>query len=156
MKTLIQHIRPLMISLLLGAGTSALPQDAPGLEVSDLRWESSNAIHPSRYNTPTDRGQAANVLPSSEASALFRNTGRKVIKSVTWKYVFYKDPQHIEVAARCTFRTRKRIDPGGEVRLKESVFSTSEPRTWTDYHAVAISRIVYADGSVWNTEAGKK
>lgn len=151
-----QIIRIVAFGMLLGAMASAVAQTAPDLEVSDPRWESSNAIHTSRYNAPVDRGQAANYLPSSEASALFRNTGQKVIKSVSWTYIFYQDEAHKTVLTSHTFHSRKRIAPGSEVRLKASVFSTIEPREWTNYHAVVVSRIGYTDGTVWQAEIKRK
>jgi hypothetical protein len=108
------------------------------------------------YGIPVDRGQAANYPPTDEVSALFRNTGRKTIRSVTWKYIFYKDKQRTDVLATYTFSSGKRIEPGASARLKESVSALSGPRRWTDYHGVIVSRIQYADGTVWRSAKGKK
>ncbi|HXI89211.1 MAG TPA: hypothetical protein VNO24_04270 [Blastocatellia bacterium] len=129
--------------------TSASAQNAPGLEASDPHWGPSPTVGAKAHSFPVDRGQAANNPPTSEVSALLRNAGQKAIKSVTWKYLFYKDEKRTEVVGSYRFHSGTRIEPGASVRLKESVAATSEPRQRTNYQAVNIIRVKYADGTVW-------
>ena len=156
MKTISSLIIRMTFTSLFVATTSVSAQHSPGLEASDPHWGPSPTAHPSTYATPVDRGQAANNPPTSEVSALFRNTGQKAIKSVTWKYLFYKDEQMKKLLASYTFHSSKSIEPGAAVLLKDSVSATSEPRHWTNYHAVLIARIRYADGTVWQAGESKK
>jgi hypothetical protein len=143
------------VSLLI-ATNSASAQVKPDLEPSDPHWGGSGAVSGNAHSFPVDRGQAANYPPADEVSALFRNVGHKAIKSVTWKYVFYKDEQRTEELASYKFSSDKTIEPGVSVRLKKSVSATSEPRQWTNYQAVLISRIEYADGTLWRADKTKK
>lgn len=143
-------------SLLLIADSSASAQTASALEASEPHWGRSPTVSVHPHASPVDRGQAANYPPADEVSALFRNTGQKAVRSVTWKFLFYKDEQRTEVLATYTFSSGKKIEPGASARLKESVSALSEPRRWTDYHGVIVSRIQYADGTVWRAADGKK
>jgi hypothetical protein len=111
---------------------------------------------PTLIAPPVDRGQATNYPPTDEVSALFHNLGQKVIKSVTWKYVFYQDEQHTKALASRKFSSNKTIKPGESARLKESVLAMSKPRQTTDYQAVLVVRIEYADGTVWSANKIKK
>lgn len=132
---------------LLVACISTSAQVAAPLEVSDPHWGRSGTVSVMPHGFPVDRGQAANYPGASEVSALFRNVGQKAIKSVTWKYFFFKDKEQTQVLASYTFSSSKRIEPGAAVRLKESV-SEFAARDRTDYQSVRISRIKYEDGSV--------
>ena len=157
MKTLVRLIiSAAFASVLLAAGFSASAQTAPGLEASEPLWGSSRVVSVTPHSFPVDRGQAANYPGADEVSALFRNTGRKAVKSVTWKYVFYKDEGRTEVLSAFTFSSGKRIEPGASARLKESVSALSGPRRWTDYHGIIVSRIKYADGTFWQAAESKK
>jgi hypothetical protein len=155
MKTLARLMIVTAFASLFIATSSASAQSGPGLEASDPHWGSSGTVSVMPHGTTVDRGQATNYPPTAEVSALFRNTGRKAIRSVTWIYVFYKDELRTEVLASNKFRSGRRIEPGASVRLKESVSALSEPKQWTNYHGVVISRIKYTDGTVWQAENDK-
>lgn len=156
MKTVMGLILLTSFASLFLISYSASAQDAPNLEATDPLWRPSATVRASTHRIPVDRGQAANNPPTSEVTALLRNTGQKAIDAVTWKYVFYKDKQRTEILAAYTFHSRKRIEPGASVRVKESVFATSEPREWTNHQGVLISRIKYADGTEWRAVEGRK
>ena len=150
MKTLVRLLTlAAFAASLLVAGGAASAQTAPGLEASDPHWGPSGTVSVRPHGFPVDRGQAANYPGADEVSALFSNTGRTAVKSVTWSYVFYKDERRSEVLSSYKFRSGKRIEPGASVRLKEGVSALSKPRQWTNYQGVLISRIEYADGTVW-------
>ena len=153
-KLIVQMAQIALVSLVI-ATNSASAQVKPDLEPYDPYWKSSSVVSGNAHSSPVDRGQAANYPPIDEVSALFRNVGHKVIKSVTWKYVFYKDKQRTEMLASYKFSSNKTIEPGVSVRLKKSVSATSEPRR-TDYQAVLISSIEYADGTIWRADKVKK
>src|SRR5689334_3806313 len=129
-------------ALLFVTTNSASAQKGPGLEVSDPQWGGrQNAVVTMPHNIPVDRGQAANNPPATEISALFRNTGQKIIKSVTWKYIFYRDEARTEVLASYSFHNDKRIASGASVRLKKNVFLSFGPREWSNYQGVEIVRV---------------
>jgi hypothetical protein len=156
MQRLARLIIQIAFATLVIGTSSTSAQVKPDLEASDFYWRRSGVVGVSAHSFPADRGQATNYPPTDEVSALFRSVGHKVIKSVTWKYVFYKDEQRTEELAVYKFSSNKTIKPGGSARLKQSVLSISGPRRWTDYQAVVISRIEYADRTVWSADKIKK
>lgn len=156
MQSLARLIIQIAFASLVIATSSVSAQVKCDLEPSDIYWRRSAVVSVNAHSSPVDRGQATNYPPIDEVSALFRNVGHKVIKSVTWKYVFYKDEQRTEELASFKFSSNKTIKPGGSARLKKSVLAFSEPRPWTDYQAVLIIRIEYADRTIWSADKIKK
>jgi hypothetical protein len=88
--------------------------------------------------------------------AAFRNTGAKTVAAFEWDYVLTdkKDPQR-EVL-RLSVRSEEKIPPGRkrevESRARRGLDHIWKIRKTADANAI-ITRIEYADGSVW--EAGK-
>ena len=90
--------------------------------------------------------------------ATIRNNGARTIKTVNWEYTF-ADSIDQSVVARHRFQTRIRIAPGKERKLKE--FAIAPPTKVVNAKALSnnpsqpfteqavITRIQYADGSVW-------
>ena len=143
----------LCLAFALFCVATAAAQSAPDLQVTDPQWGylqdgyfAGNTHFSAGGN---DHGYATNNPPLTPVSALFQNTGQKIIKSVTWEYLYFKDSQQTEVVAHRKFHSRKRITPGTSVRLKEYVLASSGPRRTTDFPGVRITRIKYADGTTW-------
>ena len=143
-----QTVRMLVVAcmVLLATGVSVMAQGVPDLEVSDFQsryipeWSSRRGV--------MRDGEASDLSgrPASfELSAVFRNTGAKVVTSISWQCLFFRDEQRTEVMLRHKFRDGKRIVPGAESRLKHAAASGAA----TEYKAVRITRVVYADGTVW-------
>lgn len=136
--------------VLLAVPLPLVAQSAPGLEVSNFQsryvpaWGTRNGM--------SDPVSDVNYTPARfELSAVFRNTGAKVITSVSWECLFFSDAQQTEVMLKHKFRDAKRIAPGEEARLKR----VSQRGAATAYKTVRITRVVYADGAVWQaTKAG--
>jgi hypothetical protein len=136
--------------VLLAVPLPLIAQSAPGLEVSDFQVQYVPAWGP-RHGGLSDSSDV-NYRPARfELSAVFRNIGAKVITSVSWECLFFSDAQQTQVMLRQKLRDAKRIAPGDEARLKRS----SQTGAATAYKAVRITRVVYADGTVWQaTKAG--
>lgn len=133
--------------VLLAARVPVVAQEgAPGLEVSDFQntytpgWSSRRGVM-----RDSEASDLSGMPASFELSAVFRNTGTKVITSVFWECLFFSDERETKVMLRHKFRDGKRIMPGEEVRLKHA----SVRGAATEYKAVRITRVVYADGTVW-------
>jgi hypothetical protein len=78
-------------------------------------------------------------------SALFRNTGSKSIKSVSWEYIVFKDADEQEILEVYRARSRREILPGESVRLEREGYHLKN----SPYVKARVSRIDYADGTVW-------
>lgn len=138
------------IVLLVACVPVMAQEGAPGVEVSDFQNTYTPAWSSRRGVMRDAQASDLSGRPASfELSAVFRNTGAKAITSISWECLFYRDERQTEVMLRHKFRDDKRIMPGEEVRLKH----TSARGAATDYKGVRITRVVYADGAVW--EAAK-
>jgi hypothetical protein len=127
----------------------AAQQNAPGLEASDPRFRydvnagvdlavSFSGKQPSPMTTVTSS-------PVQEVSALFLNTGSKPIKSVAWEYVVFKDAERTKILRVHSIRSDRTILPGESVRLKmEGYHLQTSP-----YEKARVTRIKYADGTIW-------
>jgi hypothetical protein len=91
-----------------------------------------------------------------------RNTGQKKIKAVNWQYIF-TDSLDQTIVTRHKFQSRENISPGKEAKLTR--FSVVAPTHVINAKAVEnnakesyleqvlITRIEYADGSIWEPAA---
>jgi hypothetical protein len=106
---------------------------------------------------PTDR-----AVNGYRYEAKLRNTGAKRIKALDWEYVF-TDTFDRTTVARHSFHSLVRIAPGKEAKVSE--FTVAAPTKVVNAKAVErnpdapyseevrITRIEYADGSVWQRPA---
>lgn len=129
-------------------------QSAPeGLEVSAFEsrfvpyWSSGGEFMDSHNSIHNFSSRPARF----ETSAVFRNTGTKVIKSVAWECLFFGDAQQTDVMLKYKFRDRKRIAPGEEARLKHGALNGAA----TSYKSIRITRVVYEDGTIWQAAKGR-
>lgn len=125
----------------------------PQLEVSDPQWIYLSVRESSNFPSTAPSGDADGLMSSTSAathavSALFRNTGSKTVKSVTWEFLFFKDEQRTRVEKRHTFRGKQEIRPGESARLKNVSY---RPRA-TEYAAVRVVRVDYTDGTTWRAD----
>ncbi|HLL70629.1 MAG TPA: hypothetical protein VK363_04300 [Pyrinomonadaceae bacterium] len=141
--------------VLLCVSSSARAQDGaqPPLEVSDPQWIYLSVRESSNFPSTAPSGDPDGLMSSTSAathavSALFRNTGTKTVKSVTWEYVFFKDEQRTRVEKRHTFRGKQEIRPGEAARLKNVSY---RPRA-TEYASARVVRVDYTDGTTWRAD----
>lgn len=137
---------------LLCVSPSARAQEGaqPPVEVSDPQWVYLNVRESSNFPNTAPSGDADGLMSGTATathvvSALVRNTGSKIVKSVTWEYVFFKDEQRTRVEKRHTFRGKQEIRPGESARLKNFSY---RPRA-TEHGAARAVRIDYTDGTSW-------
>lgn len=138
------------VLLCLSPYARAQESTQPPLEISDPQWIYLSVRESSNFPSTAPSGDADGLMSSTTAathavSALFRNTGSKTVKSITWEYVFFKDEQRTRVEKRHTFRGKQEIRPGESARLKNFSY---KPRS-TEYGAVRALRVDYADGTSW-------
>lgn len=136
--------------------TLAAQQTPPDLEVSDARFtydvnaafETSDAFSGKRASPAT----TVTNSPVQSVSALFRHAGAKPIRSVSWEFVVFRDAGEREILKVHSIRSDRTILPGESVRLrKEGYHLKGSP-----YRAARVTRIEYADGTVWQGAKTKK
>lgn len=108
------------------------------------------------------RSKPVKTLPKStegyQYKASVKNSGVKIIRAVSWEYIF-TDPGSGDELARHRFHTRKKIRPGQVKELAE--FELSSPTKVVSAagleksvaepfsERVVITRVEYSDGTVW-------
>ena len=142
-----------MLTLVLSVSVQA--QDAPDLEVSgprfvydvnknlELRAPSEQRVSPSTTVTGS---------PVQQVSALFRNTGTKSIKAVTWEYLIFKDEQPTQLQHVYTTHSKTAILPGQSVRLDKTGYQLKN----SQYMKARVTRIEYTDGTFWQGAKTKR
>jgi hypothetical protein len=129
---------------MLIAPASAVAQDRPDVEVSDLQWSHDvNKKHRVRGSFVRSPGPSPDFL--QEVSAVFRNAGTKPVTFVSWEYVVYKDSDPTKVERVYKFRSKAPLRPGESARLSKQGFDIQYRRRVE----TRVVRIEYADGSVW-------
>jgi hypothetical protein len=128
---------------------SAAAQTLPDVSVSDARftYDVNQGVDPVNPSTGKRASPSTIVTdsPVQRVSALFRNTGSKSIKSVSWEFIVFKDSGEQEILEVHRVRSRRAILPGEAVRLaREGYHLKNSP-----YVKARVSRIDYADGTVW-------
>lgn len=154
------HIRNILIPaclFLFIAPLSIIAQTPPDLEVFDIQFTDNvdRGMNSSYFFGASASDTFASQMTSyhvREISALFRNTSTKPIKSVKWEYILFRDAQETELARIYRFHSKKMLLPGKSLRLKKSGYSLQT----SDHKKVRVTRIAYADGTVWQGTKTKK
>lgn len=126
-------------------------QSPVDLEVSDIQFTADFERSGSTYSSDASVGPSQRITPSwnknhsGQISAIFRNKGTKAIKSVKWEYLLYRDTQGTDLARLYRFQSNKRILPGESKRLKKGGYDLKH----SAYKKIRVTRIDYADGTVW-------
>ena len=134
----------LLITLL-----SVRAQDPPVLEVSDPQFTydvnaslNSRGAYSGKSPIPATTVAAS---PVQEVSALFRNKGTKIIKSIAWEYVVFDDAKETKVRHVYRIRSDKTLLPGESVRLGKEGYHLH----YSQYRKARVTRIEYKDGTIW-------
>ena len=135
---------------------AAAGQTLPDVSVSDARftYDVNQGVDPVDSSTGKRASPSTTVTnsPVQRVSALFRNGGSKLIKSVSWEYIVFKDADEQEILEVYRVRSRRTIPPGEAVRLeKEGYHLKNSP-----YVKARVSRIDYADGTAWQGAQTKR
>jgi hypothetical protein len=126
----------------------------PGNQNLDSNSESESP----REKPGEQEKESAPGAPEFVYMVRIRNSGPKIIKAILWDYVFVDSQTGIELA-RHTFFSETELSPG---KVKTLVATSTRPPTrvisvrmlidndsGTYGEQIAIKRIIYADGSVW-------
>ncbi len=86
-----------------------------------------------------------NVEVRRENYLLVKNVSARVIKAIDWNYVFFYDATLQHELKRYKYHSKKKIAPGEMKFVSEYV----DRRAASEFQAVVINKIEFADGSVW-------
>ena len=146
-----QNRNALIVALmvLLIVPFSVRAQDSPDLEVSDPQFFLDVNVGFKKNPIPSPPAVTPRV---QEVSALFRNKGTKIIKSVEWEYVVFNDAKETEVKHVYRIRSNKTLLPGESVRLGYEGYHLK----YSQYRKARVIRIKYGDGTIWQGTQTKK
>lgn len=148
MKRQVKYLLVAVSMSILVLSVSVKAQTAPDLEVSEpqfvydvnrnfeLRAPSERRVSPASTVTSS---------PVQQLSALFRNTGAKSVKAVTWEYLIFKDAQDTEPLHIYTTRSKTMLLPGQAARLDKTGYQLKN----SQHMKARVTRIEYTDGTIW-------
>lgn len=136
---------------LLLAPLSLMAQSPADLDVFDIQFIGNVDRAGSTYSSDAS-GTFSAREDIREISAIFHNTGTKPIKSVRWEYLVFRDAQQTDLARIYKFESKKELAPGESRRLRKSSYRLLN----TPYKKIRVTRIKYADGTVWRGTTTKK
>lgn len=161
------------------AVNNPLLEEDPLQVLDDVKQAQRDAVETQRQNQvriqqglpiqPTpNRKSSIEAKPAAGVSTTYiyelkvKNTGTKEIDAITWDYIFYERDTDKEIGRR-QFESKISIEPG---KTKNITIRSSSPPTGTinakntgkkmrDQYSeqIFIQTILYADGSVWQTES---
>ena len=154
----------LLAALAAICAARALDRDALPPDVSVLSFEWKYAGY-DRAETVKDNESTVSDDPSTTykvtrgslyvfkytAKVTLKNTGSKPIKAVSWDYVFTDEKERKELK-RYKFQSKQQILPGATQTLSISIGLDPKDKTRhiaTGKQSVEITKLEYADGSVW-------
>lgn len=153
-------VRILRVELQRGKSRAPQTKSAPSTYPSSQSPRKSDeplemGTHPAMQRVSKDAEIAANkgsdpigdLLAGTStvfvASILVRNTGTKTVTAVYWEYLLFETGGK-EPVKRYRVQSKRVIPPGEQAEL------TKEVKPKGNEHQALISRIEYADGSVWS------
>jgi hypothetical protein len=141
--------------ILLAVPSYVAAQEPPDLLVSDPQFTNDvnaglaiKGGYPGKSPGPATTSTDSYV---SRVSALFRNRGAKVIKSVAWEYVLFEDAGQTKVQQVYRVHSKRTISPGETVRLWKEGYHLDD----TPYRKARVTRIEYKDGTTWLSTRAK-
>jgi hypothetical protein len=137
----------IILMLVFSTFISISAQTGSGLEVSKPEFiYDVNARFKPKTGDPTLNNRApfwTEVV--QEISALFRNTGTKTVKKVSWQFIIYQNHARTEIRGIYNFKNSAEILPGSSLRLsKDGRFEKS-----SRFNEVNVFRVEYTDGTIW-------
>ena len=137
----------------------ALPPDVSvlGFEWKYAGYDRAETVKENESSVSDDPSTAIKVARGTvyvfkyTAKATLKNTGTKAIKAVSWDYVFTDEKEHKELK-RYRLQSKQQILPGETQTLTAPVALNPKDKTshiTTGKQSVQITKLEYADGSVW-------
>lgn len=100
---------------------------------------------PTRDPVVGEMERIENVEVRRENYLLVKNVSARAIKAIDWNYVFFSDATLEHELKRYKYHSKKKIAPGEMKFVSEYV----DRRAASEFQAVVINKIEFADGSVW-------
>lgn len=162
-----------MLACSLFTPQSASDRHPPDLTISDYSWSDSpdfvstsrvdaqwsgrdeddfpspSEIRPNRsISRLNPRYPSRHRFSRYDASLTVNNSGAKTVTDITVEYAFFTDASMSEMLWSKSLHSRKDILPGRSRRL---VFRGAGTRRTSPHRSVRVIRVVYSDGSVWES-----
>lgn len=144
------------------AATAAAPPDVAvlGFEWKYAGYDRAETVKDNESSTTDDHSTAYKVTRGTvyvfkyTARATLKNAGTKAIKSVSWDYVFTDEKERKELR-RYRLQSKRQILPGETQTVTAGLGLDPKEKTrhiTTGKQSVELTRIEYADGSVWRKQ----
>ena len=148
----------------LAAGQGAAEKrDAPGLSVVGFEWKYNGygrveVVRSGKSGMSIKMKREMDYVFKYFARMTVRNDGAKAIKAVEWDYVF-DDPEGGKELKRYRFQSKQQVAAGSTAALTKEAFIQPDDNTRhinAGKQRVQVTRVEFADGTVWRLEEEKK
>jgi hypothetical protein len=138
-------------------------QSPPGVEVVGFEWKYDGyqpveIVRDSKSGVTTSVKRTTAYVFKYTARVTVKNTGARAIKSVEWEY-FFDDPEGGKELKRFRFQSKQQVAPDATVVLSKEALIPPDQNTryiTTGKQRVRLTRVEFADGTVWRLEEEKK
>jgi hypothetical protein len=136
---------------------------APGVEVVGFEWKYAGYAAVEVVSNEKS-GNTMKVVREKKyvfkyrAQLIVKNSGAKEIRALDWDYLFI-DPEGGKELRRYGLQSKERVAPGTTRALTKEVLIRPEENTHhltTGRQKVRITRVEFADGSVWRLDEEQK
>jgi hypothetical protein len=138
-------------------------QSPPGVEVISFDWKYEGyapveIVRSGKSAMTTSVKRTTSYVFKYTARANVKNTSGRAIKSIEWDY-YFDDPEGGKELRRFHFQSKQQIAPDAALSLtKETLIPPDESTRFitAGKQRVQITRIEFADGTIWRLEDEKK
>ena len=148
----------------LAAAQSADDKQSPsGIEVKSFDWKYDGyapveVVRSDKTGVVFSVKRTTGYVFKYTARATVKNTSAKAIKSIEWEYIFF-DPDGGKELKRYKLQSKQQVEPGATAALVKEVAISPDENTHhitAGRQRVEITRVEFADGTVWRREEEKK
>ncbi|HWS54580.1 MAG TPA: hypothetical protein VN228_10650 [Pyrinomonadaceae bacterium] len=149
----------ILLALCAAAALAAARGPAGGLEVVSFGWKyegyaQAEVVRSKRSGHTLSVKRGTDYFFKYRAAATVRNDGAKAVRAVEWAYVF-AEPEGGRELKRYRLQSKQTIEPGATATLTRDVSIKPDEESrhlTTGRQQVVVTRVEYADGSVWKGE----
>jgi hypothetical protein len=149
---------PALWALAVAAAAQGPPGE-PGVGVVSFGWKyegysQAEVVRSKRSGTELSVKRGMDYVFKYRATAKVRNSGAKAVKEIEWDYVFV-EPEGGKELKRYRLQSKQAIEPGATATLSKDVSIKPGENTrhlTAGRQRVVVTRVEYADGSVWKAK----
>ena len=145
------------------AGDADAPEGAPGVDVKGFDWKYEGympveIVDSGRTGMTTSVKRNTRYVFKYVSKLTLKNSGAKAVKSVEWDHLFVEREGGRELK-RYRLQAKQQIAAGSSQTVSKEVYVKPDESTRhisEGAQKIRVTRVEFADGTVWRAEEGKE